>query len=294
MPVDSDNGIGEFLRARRTLVRPEDVGLPNAGRRRVPGLRREELALLAGVSADYYTRLEQGRDQHPSDQVVEALAQALQLDDDAAAHLRRLARPGPHRPRRLRAGRAEEVRPGVLALLRAWEHSPAFITGRHLDVLASNPLARALSPLHAIGSNLLRAIFLAPAARDEHPDWDAFAARLVATLRATVVPRGDEPSLAALLDELSSGSQEFRELWARYPVRGRADGVKRFVHPLVGDLELRYETFAVNGAGASGQTLIAYHAEPGTATARALALLETIAADERVDAAVSPPPRTAP
>jgi transcriptional regulator with XRE-family HTH domain len=293
--MDSDNRIGEFLRARRELVRPEDVGLPNAGRRRVPGLRREEMALLAGVSADYYTRLEQGRDQHPSEQVVEALARALQLDDDAAAHLRQLAHPIQRRPR-LRGDdpTAEPVRPGVQALLSAWGHTPAFVTGRHLDVLGSNPLARALSPMHAVGSNLLRSVFLDPSARDVHPDWDGFATRIVATLRAAVGPNLDEPGLADLLAELNAGSEEFRSLWGRYLVRDRADGLKRFVHPLVGTIELPYETFSVNGAGAEGQILVAYHAEPGSPAARALALLETIAAEEREPSSLRPSRRTAP
>ncbi len=271
--MPGENRIGEFLRARRQMVRPADVGLAAGGRRRVTGLRREELALLAGVSADYYTRLEQGRDQHPSAQVVDALARALRLDDDATAHLHELAHPGPRR--RGAVGREEHVRPGVLALLDAWEHTPAFVTGRHLDVLAANALALALSPLHAVGGNLLRSIFLQPGARALHPDWEAFALRLVATLRAAAAPGPEDPELGALIDELSGASEEFRALWAQHLVRDRADGSKRFAHPLLGDVELRYETFAINGPGAEGQILIAYHADPAGASARALALLRS-------------------
>jgi len=287
--MPGENRIGEFLRARRQMVRPVDVGLAAGGRRRVTGLRREELAMLAGVSADYYTRLEQGRDQHPSAQVVEALARALRLDDDATAHLHELAHPGPRR--RGAAGHDERVRPGVLALLEAWERSPAFVTGRHLDVLAANALAVALSPLHAVGGNLLRSIFLEPAARAVHPDWDAFAARLVATLRAAVGPGPDDPELSDLIDELSAASDDFRTLWAKHLVRDRADGSKRFAHPLLGDVELRYETFAINGPGAEGQILVAYHAEPGSAGERALALLRSGAAERHHDTAITQPRR---
>ena len=283
--MPGENRIGEFLRARRQMVRPADVGLAAGGRRRVTGLRREELALLAGVSADYYTRLEQGRDQHPSGQVVDALARALRLDDDATAHLHELAHPGPRR--RGAVAHEEHVRPGVLALLEAWEGSPAFVTGRHLDVLAANDLAVALSPLHAVGSNLLRSIFLEPAARALHPDWDAFAVRIVATLRAAAAPGPEDPELGDLIDELSGASDEFRALWAKHLVRDRADGTKRFAHPLLGDVELRYETFAINGPGAEGQILIAYHAEPASASERALALLRSGVAERDHDTAIT-------
>ena len=289
--MEGENRIGEFLRARRQLVRPEDVGLPNAGRRRVAGLRREELALLAGVSADYYTRLEQGRDQHPSEQVLDALARALQLDEAAAAHLHELARPS---PRHSGGGASvERVRPGVRTLLETWDHTPAFVTGRLLDVLAANRLALALSPMHAVGGNLLRAIFLDPDARDAHPDRDAFGARIVATLRAAVGASLDDPRLTDLVRELSVGSDEFRRLWDRHIVRERADGWKTFEHPLLGRVELGYETFAINGRGAEGQILVAYHADPGSSSARALALLESMSARD-AEAGVTPRPASPP
>lgn len=271
--MEGGNRIGAFLRARRELVRPEDVGLPSTGRRRVPGLRREELALLAGVSADYYTRLEQGRDQHPSVQVVGALARALQLDDDATAHLHRLARPIPVPSRRRHKPAVERVRPGVRELLAAWPATPAFVTGRRLDVLAANALAEAISPLHRVGTNLLRSVFLDPGAREHNPDWEDFATRLVATLRAAAATDVDEPALTSLVGELSVKSEAFRARWGRHLVRGRADGVKRFVHPDVGPFELRYETFSVNGPGAEGQILVAYHAEPRSSASAAIARL---------------------
>lgn len=288
--MDGENRIGEFLRARRQLVRPEDVGLPGSSRRRVPGLRREELALLAGVSADYYTRLEQGRGQHPSEQVVDALARALRLDEDATAHLHQLARHPSPRP--ASGPRVEYVRAGVHALLDAWDHTPAFVTGRHLDVLAANRLAVALSPLHRVGGNLLRAIFLEPDAGTAHPDRQAFAARLVATLRAAVGANLDDPALIELVRELSRASDEFRTLWAQHIVRERGDGVKHFAHPMLGDVELHYETFSVNGHGAEGQILVAYHAQPGSASERALALLESVAAEAPVRPGQAP--RTVP
>jgi transcriptional regulator with XRE-family HTH domain len=289
----TENRIGEFLRARRELVRPEDVGLHYSSpptRRRVPGLRREELAMLAGVSADYYVRLEQGRDQHPSAQVVDALARALQLDEDATLHLHELAAPAPRRRRRS-AARSERVRPGVQRLLDAWPESPALIIGRHLDILAANPMAMALNPACHVGTNMVRATFLDPAVRDLYADYDKNAADTVASLRASVGPDLDDPGLIDLVGELSLKSETFRKLWARHEVRDKADGDKRFVHPLVGPLDLRYETFAVNGA--DGQMLIVYHAEPGSPSARALALLSSMIAEGRVspsDAAAPPRP----
>jgi transcriptional regulator with XRE-family HTH domain len=270
-----DNRIGQFLRARRERVRPEDVGLPDFGRRRVPGLRREELATLAGVSADYYVRLEQGRERHPSEQVIDALARALQLDDDATAHLHDLARPAPRRRRA--AKRAERIRPELLRLMEAWPHTPAMVMGRHLDVLAANSLATALHGGFARGNNLVRTLFLDPAARERYPDWDVVARDTVAALRASVGPDLDDPHLTDLVGELSLKSERFRALWARHDVREKTHGTKRFVHPQVGELELHYETFAV--AGSSGQVLSVYHAEPGSSTEQALALLSSIAAE---------------
>jgi transcriptional regulator with XRE-family HTH domain len=274
--MPEDNRIGQFLRARRERVQPEDVGLPDLGRRRVPGLRREELATLAGVSADYYVRLEQGRERHPSEQVIDALARALQLDDDATAHLHELARPAPRRRRAAR--RTERVRPELLRLMEAWSHTPAMVTGRHLDVLAANSLATALHGGFSRGTNLVRSLFLDPAARERYPDWDQVAKDTVAALRASVGPDLDDPHLTDLVGELSLKSEKFRTLWARHDVREKTHGSKRFVHPQVGELTIHYETFAV--AGSSGQVMSVYHAEPGSPTEQALALLSSIAAEE--------------
>jgi transcriptional regulator with XRE-family HTH domain len=282
--MDGENRIGGFLRARRELVRPDDVGLPEFGRRRVPGLRREELAMLAGVSADYYVRLEQGRDQHPSEQVLDALARALRLDDDATAHLHELARPAPRRRRRAPV-RAERVRPSLLALLDTWTHTPAFVLGRCMDVLAANRLAGALHPTCARGGNMVRMAFLDPSAIERMPELAQIRQDTVAALRASIGPDLDDPALTDLVGELSLKSEEFRRLWARHDVRDKTSGRKRIVHPQVGELDLAYESFAVNGA--DGQILVTYHAEPGSPTAQALALLSSITAGD----ATAPSPR---
>ncbi|GAA2186405.1 helix-turn-helix domain-containing protein [Micromonospora lupini] len=267
--------LGEFLRARRDLIGPLDVGLPAHGRRRVPGLRREELALLAGISADYYLRLEQGRDRRPSAQVLDALARALLLDVEAAAHLRRLGGQAPAgRPVR----RPERVPVGIRQLVGSWARTPAFVHGRHLDVLFANPMATALTPIYRVGVNLLRAVFLDPSVPALYPAAEAVAANAVAGLRAQVGVEVDDPRLTGLVEELSAGSERFRRLWARHDVAVRAGGGLRvFRHPVVGELELRYEKLTING---TSQSLVVYHAEPDSPSDRALA---------RLGAAVSAP-----
>lgn len=292
--MDSDNRLGAFLRARRELVRPEDFGMAGGGQRRVAGLRREEIALLAGVSADYYVRLEQGRDRHPSEQVIAALARVFALDEEGTAHLRALARPTAGRSRTPR--RPERVAPGLLRLMEAWPHTPAVVLGRYLDVLAANPLAAAVNSCSVPGVNQVRMVFLDPEARDLYGDWPTIAADTVASLRATAGADLDDPRLTELVGELSLKSEEFRHLWARHDVRVKTAGVKHFRNPMVGDLTLSYETLSVNGA--PGQILIAYHAEPGSPSERSLALLGSLIADdgkttdaERRDAGASRPQR---
>src|ERR1700744_1985393 len=213
--ASSENPIGEYLRARRERARPEDIGLPALGRRRVPGLRREEVAMLAGVSADYYVRLEQGRDQHPSAQVLDALAGALQLDDHATAHPHRLAAPAARRRRRP-APRPERVPAGILQLISTWHETPAYVYGRRMDVLAANPLATALAPYYAPGENLVRAAFLDPRLADRDDDWDRITEAAVGALRALAGPDTDDPRLIELVGELSICSERFRQLWARH------------------------------------------------------------------------------
>ncbi|HWC82397.1 MAG TPA: helix-turn-helix transcriptional regulator [Pseudonocardiaceae bacterium] len=259
--------LGEFLRARRALVRPEDHGLP-AGTRRTPGLRREEVALLAGVSTDYYIRLEQGRDRHPSPQVVEALAAALRLADEAAAYLRDLATPKP--PRRRRTSRREYASAGLVGLMDAWPDTPALVYGRYLDLLAANPLGEALFSWLGEETNLLRGIFLRPQARAFYRDWTTIVEGCIAALRAAN-DDPDDPRLVELVGELSVRSPEFARMWARHEVRAKTASVKHFEHPIVGTLSLRFENFQVNSA--PGQHLVVYHAEPGSPEEQALTLL---------------------
>jgi transcriptional regulator with XRE-family HTH domain len=273
-----ENLIGEYLRARRELIQPQDVGVPELGsHRRVPGLRREEVAMLAGVSSDYYVRLEQGRDQHPSQQVLEALARALQLDDDATAHLHRLANP-PARRRR-QAPRPEKVPAGILQLIASWNETPAYVYGRYMDVLAVNPLAAALLPYYVQGENLVRVAFLDSRVGDMYRDWERVAETTVAALRALVGPDVDDPRLNELVGELSVRSERFRQLWARHDARPKRSGTTRIEHPLVGPLELSYEQLPIPDT--DRQTLGVYHAAPASVSAQALAVLAATAVGER-------------
>ena len=271
------NALGEYLRARRELVSPESAGIPHIGRRRVPGLRRDELSLLAGVSTDYYVRLEQGRDRNPSPQVLDALARALQLDEEATAHLHTLA--GPERRVRRSGQEPERVPPSIRQLIAGWHDTPAFVQGRRLDVLAANPLAMALSPHLTPGVNQLRAAFLDPAVRTLYgDDWASFVHSAIAGVRALLGPDIDDPLLDELVGELSVRSDHFRTLWARHDIRARTSGGTRHMHhPQVGELNLHYEILQIGGT--DGQTLIVYHADPGSPTAQALALLATLTAD---------------
>jgi transcriptional regulator with XRE-family HTH domain len=267
--------LGEYLRARRAQLHPESFGLPDMARRRVPGLRRHELALLAGISTEYYIRLEQGRDRHPSPPVVEALAGVLQLDSDATAHLHRLAAPA---PRKRRPYRTEPVPRGIRQLMASWAASPALVVGGLADVRAVNPPAEMLSPAHRPGANLLRETFLNPAIRDLHRDWDELTASLAAGLRAYAGTSADDPRLAALVGELSVHSQTFRRLWARHDARPRTSGVALLDHPQLGPLDLRLEKLAITGT--AGMMLLIYHAEPDSPSAHGLALLANLA-DQR-------------
>jgi transcriptional regulator with XRE-family HTH domain len=268
--VGSVNLIGEYLRARRELIRPEDAGLPDNGHRRVPGLRRDELAMLAGISTEYYTRLEQGRDRRPSPQVLDAVARALGLDEDATAHLHALGTP--EAPRRRRT---ERIRPGLQLLLDDWHSTPAYVQSPLQDVLAANRLAVALSPVFRPGGNILRSVLLDEEVQEFLPGWQTRVGSLIAALRAMVGPDVDDPRLNDLVGELSVKSDLFRRLWPRHDAKAHPGGGKHHMrHPIVGDLELFYEKFAVTDA--EGQLLVVYRAAPGSPTADALALLGSL------------------
>lgn len=251
----------------------------------MPGLRREEVALLAGISSEYYLRLEQGRDHHPSAQVVDALARVLTPDEDAVAHLHRLARP---EPRRAARRRREHVSAGMRQLVMSYIGTPAFILGRYLDVLVANPLAIALSPCHREGVNALRAAFLDPEPRALYADdWDRTLSDLVAGVRALAGPETRDPHLAELVGDLSARSEGFRRLWTRHDVRPCTSGATLLHHPQVGPLRLNYEKLAVTGA--DGQVLVIFHAAPGSDAARSLAVLADLApAGETVPGAIEP------
>jgi transcriptional regulator with XRE-family HTH domain len=276
--MDPRTELGAFLRSRRARLRPEDVGLPDFGRRRVPGLRREELAQLAGVSADYYVRLEQGRDIHPSEGVLDAIARALRLDDAERVHLHRLVKPR----RRIRhAAPAQRVRPGVQRLLDAMERVPAFVLGRRMDVLAWNRMAAALlcdfAELPRERRNMLRHVFLDPVSQELYPDWDVVANETVAYLRLATGVDPDDPEMAALIGELTLNSEVFAQLWTRHDVLEKTHGSKRIAHPLVGEMTLEYETLTLPDPG---QVLATYTAEPGSSSAAALDLLGSLAYSE--------------
>jgi transcriptional regulator with XRE-family HTH domain len=266
------SALGDYLRARRERVRPEDVGLAAGARRRVAGLRREELATLAGISSAYYLRLEQGRDIRPSAQVVDALARALRLDVKATEYLHRLASaPGSSQPHSV----GETVANGLDQLIDQFP-MPALVASRCQDVLAANPCARALSPGYTPGQNFLRWRLLDPAARELYVDWDEATEIAVSGLRDVVGSDINDPRLRVLIDELSAASQRFRELWARADV-GYRPGIIHMRHPKVGELYLQRTSLNVPHPG--GQHLLIFHAEPGSESARALEELRSLSAE---------------
>lgn len=270
------NLLGDFLRARRELVSPESLGLPQIGLRRVRGLRREEVAMLAGISADYYLRLEQGRDRSPSRQVLESIARVLQLDEDATAYLLSLGlSQGAGRPRAARRRARKESVPAGIRLLLDTIALPAFVEGRYLDVLAANSYAAAMSPRLAPGRNRLRDFFLDPAEQDLYPDWREASAQIVAGFRESVGTDVEDPRFIELVGALSLASVRFRELWARHDVARREGAMMRLDHPHAGELTLYREKLAVTGT--VGQMLVIYHPEPGTSSADKFALLASYA-----------------
>jgi transcriptional regulator with XRE-family HTH domain len=280
------NALGDYLRARRDQVRPEDVGLIPGGPRRVPGLRREELAMLAGISGEYYLRLERGRDKNPSAQIVDALARALQLDIKARKYLHQLASPTTSR---WDHSALEAVAEGLDELIDQLPF-PAIVASRYQDVLAANPLARALSPGFAPGRNFLCWRLFDPAARELYVDWDEATDVAVSGLRELAGAYPDDPRMRALIAELSAASACFRELWARADV-GYRWGICHMRHPQVGDLYLyRNQLNVPHVAHADGQHLLIYRAEPGSDSARALQELWSLSTAPSRDSTTRPQP----
>ncbi|GAA1935622.1 helix-turn-helix domain-containing protein [Kitasatospora viridis] len=280
--MDTTTALGEFLRNRRARLRPEDVGLtPIGNRRRVPGLRREELAQLAGVSVTYYTRLEQGQSANASDGVLDAIARALRLNPDEHAHLRNLARP--QRAGRAPAARPERARAATRQLIEAMDRVPAVVLDRCNEVLAWNRLGHALLAGHldpaapdrpAERPNLTRLLFLDPHTRELYAHWEEETRVALAALRLTVGQHPQDRRLAELVGELAIQSPAFSALWAKHPVRACTTGRKQLRHPLVGELELAFETLPLSDG--SGHRMLLYSAAPDSPSAAALELLASL------------------
>jgi transcriptional regulator with XRE-family HTH domain len=289
--VDNRQEVREFLTTRRARITPEQAGLPATGNRRVPGLRRSEVATIAGLSVEYYARLERGQIAGASSGVLDALARALQLDDTERAHLFDLARaadgiPTSGRSRRRVTGRAAASRLSLQWTLEAIKDAVAFVRDPQQNLLATNALGRAFySPV--IGDsgrtpNLARFQFLDPASREFYPDWDLFAQMCVAIMRAEAGRDPHDRALQDLVGELSTRSEIFRRLWADHDVRTHGTGTKRFHHPVVGELTLVYEELAITAE--PGLVLLVYTAEPGSPSAERLQLLASWATQAGVPA----------
>jgi transcriptional regulator with XRE-family HTH domain len=279
--VDTRNEIREFLTSRRAKITPEQAGLRTYGdNRRVPGLRREEVALLAGVSVDYYTRLERGNASGVSESVLEALARALQLDEAERAHLFDLARAAGSTPPRRRRTAPQRVRSSVQRTLEAITGAPAFVRNGRMDILAANRLGRAFYSQHFDSphqpANSARFIFLDPRATDFYVDWEQVATDAVAILRSEAGRDPYDRGLSDLIGELSTRSETFRTRWAAHNVRFHDTGSKRFHHPVVGDLSLTFETMQLSAD--AGLMLFVYTAEPGSKSEEGLNLLASWAA----------------
>ncbi|TDN91929.1 helix-turn-helix transcriptional regulator [Microbacterium sp. BK668] len=282
--MDNKAEVREFLMSRRAKLTPEAAGLPGGANRRVPGLRRTEVAILAGVSVEYYAKLERGAIAGASASVLDAVSRALQLDDTERGHLLDLARaadgiPTSGRPRR-RSTRAQTPRPSLEWALAAITDAVAFVRDTQQNLLATNALGRAFySPVIGDGGrtpNLARFQFLDPVSRDFYPDWDLFAAMCVNIMRAEAGRDPHDKGLQDLVGELSTQSETFRTLWAAHDVRTHGSGTKRFHHPVVGELILAYEELAITAE--PGQIMMVYSAEPGSASAERLRLLASWAA----------------
>jgi transcriptional regulator with XRE-family HTH domain len=283
--MDNSSEVRAFLTSRRAKISPEQAGLPAYGQRRVAGLRRGEVAVLAGVSVEYYIRLERGNLAGASDSVLEALARALQLDDTETTHLHHLARAaGPQPARsRVRRDKAPEIRPAIRRVLDSMTGVPAFLRNHRFDILAANPLGLALyAPMFATNPalpvNTMRFSFLDPHAPAFYPDWAQVARSGVAALRSAAAQNPDDQQLMNLIGELSMRSEPFRGWWAAQDVYVHRNGTKRLRHPAIGELDLAFEMLDLPGG--DGLAILTYSAEPGSPSGDGLQLLATWAATQ--------------
>ena len=268
MPIP--HPLGDYLRARRELVRPADVGLPDGlGMRRVPGLRRSEVASLAGISTEYYIKLEQGQETNPTDQVLDSLTRALNLDATANSYLHSLAHIGRQPERPPAAPVVERTR----WLIESWPMTAAMVLDRHNDILATNSLMAALVDGYQPGQNALAVLLLDPTARDLYVDWDGLSRRSIGLLRSRVGLDPDHERTRELVAQLTEHSERFRELWHRHDIEGMTEGTHPMRHPVAGDLSLHYAHFPV--LGTTSLSIFLYYAEPGTPSETALAGLAT-------------------
>ena len=273
--VRKNDPLAEFLRTQRAKIQPSDVGLPTGNRRRVAGLRREEVAILAGISTDYYHRIEQGREK-PSEQVLNALADAFRLSPDAAAHMRDLV----HAPKRWPRERefTQPLNPALQHLIDSWPATPAHIHDVTATIVMANPLAAALTPTFAQGENPMRSLFLDEGMDRFYRNWEGLTAWAVRWLRA-YVGRHPDPGLQVVIDELLSESARFRSLWASYDVKGHSRGLLLIDHPVVGPLDLHFQHLNVR---TGEHIMVTYWAEPGSPSARGLQKLVEITTAQRV------------
>jgi transcriptional regulator with XRE-family HTH domain len=296
--MGSRDDIREFLTTRRARLTPDQAGLPQfGGRRRVPGLRREEVALLAGMSTEYYVRLERGHATGVSESILDGISRALHLDAAEHKHLRQLVRTaneGANTRRQRKSSPQQQVRPAVQQTIDAMTTVPVIVQNGRLDVVAANRLGLALfAPLFETSQysgNFARYVFLHPHAADFYRDWSDATEQLVALLRSEAGRAPYDRSLTDLIGELSVGSSDFRELWAAHDVRDHETGSKRIHHPIVGDLDLTYEALDVTST--RGLQLIAFTAQPGTPSHDGLQLLANWAmtSDEAIASLPGPPP----
>lgn len=289
--------LGRFLRARRARVTPADVGLPQGpGRRRTPGLRREELATLAGVSIDYYTRLERGKENNPSPSVVDSLAAALRLEESGHEHLRDLAAHAARSTPAPSAVPGPSVHPGVELLLEAMRPNPAHVVSRTMEVVATNPgglrLMAGLEDWPVKQRNIVRYVFLHPAARALFDDWENQIRGCVARLRTLAGIEPGAPDLTGLVDELLLKSPDFARLWEAYDVQGHSSGLKTFHHPRTGDVTLGYQSMQLEGT--PGHRLVAYYAAPGTPEYDAMLLLDAAVPEDAGKTSAHGPPAGSP